>query len=342
MKIVKHCATRWLSLEKCVKRVLQQWPALCSYFQPHEDNEKPGRVKRIADSLTDPLTWLIFSYLDHIIPLMTDFNTAFQAGAPMVGHLHTEMQRLMRKLLGKFVTSQTIIAARDVTTISFETEEVQHPNDNIAIGLRTREYIKDNEDTIPQETIAKFYQHVRLFYITLTSSLVKKFPFKDDILKTLSLLNPETRDKASPEAVVQLGKRVLPDIDIGKLQEEAEEYNVTPIESLPPYREAIVSKVPDVETMEEVTEASLLSFWVKMRNRTLPGRAQKQFSVLGGVALACLTIPHSNADLERCFSILRKIQTDSRHKLSTETIHSLISVKFNEHHSCVEYNYTIS
>jgi hypothetical protein len=87
--------------------------------------------------------------------------------------------------------------------------------------------------------------------------------------------------------------------------------------------------------MEEVTEASLQSFWVNMTNITLPGRAQKQFGVLGGVALACLTIPHSNADPER-FSILRKMQTDSRKRLSSETIHSLMSVKFNEYHTCVD------
>jgi hypothetical protein len=34
--------------------------------------------------------------------------------------------------------------------------------------------------------------------------------------------------------VVQPGKRAFPDKDIDKLQEEAEEYNVTPMESLSP------------------------------------------------------------------------------------------------------------
>ena len=32
LKIIKHCKTRWLSLDKAVKRVLQQWPALHAYF----------------------------------------------------------------------------------------------------------------------------------------------------------------------------------------------------------------------------------------------------------------------------------------------------------------------
>ena len=32
-KIVKHVSTRWLSLGKCIERLLQQWPALTNYFQ---------------------------------------------------------------------------------------------------------------------------------------------------------------------------------------------------------------------------------------------------------------------------------------------------------------------
>ncbi|WAR19336.1 hypothetical protein MAR_001174 [Mya arenaria] len=78
MKIMKHCAIPWLSLEKCVKRALQQWPALRSYFNSHEDGDQPGRVQPLKESLTDPLTRLIFSFLEYIIPMMTDFNTTFQ------------------------------------------------------------------------------------------------------------------------------------------------------------------------------------------------------------------------------------------------------------------------
>ena len=35
-KIVKHVSTRWLSLEKCIGRLLQQWPALLQYFESEQ------------------------------------------------------------------------------------------------------------------------------------------------------------------------------------------------------------------------------------------------------------------------------------------------------------------
>ncbi|WAQ96685.1 hypothetical protein MAR_029375, partial [Mya arenaria] len=259
------------------------------------------------------------------------------AGAPMVGHLHTEMQRLMRKLLGKFVSTQAIAAAKDVTSVNFLDDEVQHQDSIIAIGLKTRQYLQDNEETLPPGTPAKFFRHVRLFYTSLASSLLKKFPFNDDILKTLSFLNPETREKTSAEAVVQLGMRVMPDLNAESLLEEVAEFHITHLEDLPPYRETVQPEDPTDEPREIITEDSLQKFWVYMRDRQLSGRSQRQFPTIPKVALACLAIPHSNADPERCFSILRKIQTDSRSRLTSETIHNLLSVKFNEHNICSSF-----
>ena len=48
LKILKPCTTRWLSLERCIKRIINQWP-LHAYFDC-EDNIELGnkRVQRIA------------------------------------------------------------------------------------------------------------------------------------------------------------------------------------------------------------------------------------------------------------------------------------------------------
>jgi hypothetical protein len=78
LKIVKHCSTRWLSLQKCVGRLLHHWPALTSYFQSHNDVEKPGRVKRTAELLSDTKMKLTYPFLDYILVPLNEFNTTFQ------------------------------------------------------------------------------------------------------------------------------------------------------------------------------------------------------------------------------------------------------------------------
>ena len=47
LKIVKHCKTRWLSLEKVVQRTLQQWPALYAYFDRLSGSDHSARVSRL-------------------------------------------------------------------------------------------------------------------------------------------------------------------------------------------------------------------------------------------------------------------------------------------------------
>ena len=44
LKIIKHCKTRWLSLEKAVQRVLHQWSALHAYFDKEAEDATTARV----------------------------------------------------------------------------------------------------------------------------------------------------------------------------------------------------------------------------------------------------------------------------------------------------------
>ena len=56
------------------------------------------------------------------------------------------------------------------------------------------------------------------------------------------------------------------------------------------------------------------------------------------LALECVVLPNSNADCERIFSVLKKIQTEEhRSELANDTICSLICAKQNQNMECYEY-----
>lgn len=321
LKILKHCSTRWLSLQKCVTRLLQQWPALQSYFSSHDDVERPGRVQKVRDFLTDPEMFLYYNFLSFVLPILNEFNTTFQAGAAMIGHLHSEMVRLLRRLMGKFVKTAVITASRDLTSVNFTDRDNQHDDDNIAVGLQTREYLKDNQVILPPHTVTRFFASVRSFYLAVISKMVKKFPFSDETLKALAFLNPDTREKVTSDEVVQLGKRFTPELPATSIDEEVQEYLLSPRSELPPF---------DLET------TLLDNFWMSMSKKKLPS-GSLQYGTLSKVAMTALCIAHSNADAERSFSMLKKIQTDTRHNLAQDTIHSLLSVKMNNTAECHQF-----
>ena len=84
LKILKHASTRWLSLERCVNRFLQQWPALLSYFQSHGDVERPGRIQRCAKYLGSVEMKAYFRFLSFILQPLNVFNTLFQTDATQI------------------------------------------------------------------------------------------------------------------------------------------------------------------------------------------------------------------------------------------------------------------
>ena len=115
LKILKHASTRWLSLEKCVNRLLQQWSALLSYFESYDDRERPGRMKWCSDYLAIVEMKSYFMFLSFILEPLNAFNTIFQTDATQIAILIPEMNRLLRLFMAKFVLMRVIKSATDLT-----------------------------------------------------------------------------------------------------------------------------------------------------------------------------------------------------------------------------------
>ena len=60
-------------------------------------------------------------------------------------------------------------------------------------------------------------------------------------------------------------------------------------------------------------------------------------ATLCAVVLPLLSLPNSNADSERGFSMVKKIDTDSRSDLGQDTICALFSCKLNTEDSCFKF-----
>lgn len=74
-KLLQPSQTRWLSLNSCVKRVLEQYDALKLYFLGEKliDN----KASDIYNTLNDPLTKLYLNFLEFALPILVDLNVIF-------------------------------------------------------------------------------------------------------------------------------------------------------------------------------------------------------------------------------------------------------------------------
>ena len=326
MKILKHCSTRWLSLSRCVRRTLLQWPALQSYFSSHEESEKPGRVKRCADGLSNPEMKLYFQFLEFIMVPMTEFNTLFQSEETQIGVLVPECKRLLRKFMAKFVTMQLIKPnADDLTKIDFKDTTKQLSNDYIAIGAKAKTMLVDEQDSISATMERRFYDSVRQYYVATVDKMLKIFPFKNSTLKDLSILNPDPklREKQDPNAITRLAETfcVVPESSMDALAEEFTDYQLCE-----------ESELPKFELLKTRTD----EFWGSV-SRTTTSTGSLRFPLLGKTMCTLSAIAHSNADSERVFSMCRKINTDQRGNLNNDTVCSLLACKINRDEECHEF-----
>ena len=79
LKVLKHCKTRWLSLERFVKRVIQQWQALHAYYDKESEEDKSTRVQRLNKHLESALTKLVMHFLKYFFDFLCKFNAIFQS-----------------------------------------------------------------------------------------------------------------------------------------------------------------------------------------------------------------------------------------------------------------------
>ena len=63
---------------------------------------------------------------------------------------------------------------------------------------------------------------------------------------------------------------------------------------------------------------------------------ERKYHHLSNLALHLLSVPASNADSERVFSLVRRIKTDFRASLLTETLSALIGCHLNKTFACCE------
>ena len=84
-KLLKACQTRWLSLEACVNRLIEQYQALLSYFRSTEDHS--AVVRRVKAALEAPLTQAYLRFLSSALPIINNFNKLMQRESPVLHFL---------------------------------------------------------------------------------------------------------------------------------------------------------------------------------------------------------------------------------------------------------------
>ena len=132
--ILKPSTTRWLSLYKCVERILEQFNALTLYFTTLVAEEPNSKNNRILFLLKDPFTLPYLGFLKHFLDILNRFNGTFQSETPLLHEMKGYVTRLLLDFSRAYLKPEYLMALDSVFSIQPKEKRNFLPADEYYVG----------------------------------------------------------------------------------------------------------------------------------------------------------------------------------------------------------------
>lgn len=210
----------------------------------------------------------------------------------------------------------------DLETIDFENKEYFLRNEQMYLGVRVMNDLKNLGSSRDQAELNRFFSSCRNFLVTSAKQIKKRYRMSDPLLSKLLMLNPEN---AASSKFREYFPSIFPLIEL--LPRIVAKENVALIQAIDDQRRSIPAKFNELDLKLPVDK-----FWSELN-------VLEDYQELSQFALDTLCIPHSNAQCERVFSHVNLIKTKIRNKLVTETVNGnlLAAQHIKENGSCINF-----
>ena len=193
-KILKHVCTRWLSIGKCLERLLQNWDPLKEFFLD-EKNALPKnsfggieksyastKVESIFDFIRSPTNKLFCLFLLHQIKVFDAFLVSFQSEKPMIHKLRRGMLKLMRSILTRFVKPSAMLY-KSPETVDHNLPVNIKVNSELVIGEDAHQFLQEKEaHHLRVHRVEEFFTSAKKYFVSLLDYLKKWLPVNDPLL----------------------------------------------------------------------------------------------------------------------------------------------------------------
>ncbi|KAK1892879.1 Zinc finger BED domain containing protein 5 [Dissostichus eleginoides] len=217
LEILMHVSIRWLSLERCLTRILQQYEPLASYFK--SSNEKQPRFRRLLEAFSNPMTEVYLLFYQATLPVFSTFNLLLQREKSSIFLLHDEIRSFIRKLLSKFL-KPAALQHRELHQTNCQQMHIHDPltdlthiilfvfvrgllvqtREKLVIGFTTRATLNrllDAGDITPQQV--QRFQQAAVAFLSVECGVEDALYFVDRFPELLPYNGPDERDKLSEE-----------------------------------------------------------------------------------------------------------------------------------------------
>ena len=136
-------------------------------------------------------TKLLCNFVSFALKPLNRFNVAFQTSASKIGTLQKGVRDL-RAFLYNFIKPELLAATSDAMIHEFDYENTasQVSDDELGIGTATRLLLIEESDELEGTAKERNFLSVRKFYVECVRKIIAKFPFSDNVISDLGMLDP--------------------------------------------------------------------------------------------------------------------------------------------------------
>ena len=269
------------------------------------------------------------------IPIFTNFNLLLQRDEPCIHLLKPSIENFGRRIANRIIKPHAMQNISTVSELDFGDEFIFKDKKDLFLGGTTKATLNCllSYGDISDTNYDKFYDAVFYYYKDSLAYLIKKFPIQNELVCNAVWVDVEKRLDATWHNVQYFLDRFsyvksLEFVNVDTLYEEFVDYQTLSESELEEGFEK--GKVTDgIVNEKDVFHYRIdVDCW-HLANLNTPGTSVKRFHNLAKIAEIVLVIPHSNAEQERLFSIVRKNKSDSRSKLAVGgSLSSILTVNY--------------
>ncbi|XP_039312918.1 uncharacterized protein LOC105206106 isoform X2 [Solenopsis invicta] len=304
LQILQVASTRWLSIASAVSRILQQWLELKTHFQLKRTADKCYTAELLYsyNIYSDSRNELYFIFLKPVLDETQNVNKAFQTNNGDVKLLN-DLTILIQQLAQRIVISG---CKENLLKVNIKHYLYPHPYlgcISYSFEEKMKHYRTNNLLTVEDEM--KIRARCTDFITALINQLQQRLPDNIEIFSNVSLLSPEKCLRVVKPSVIPLAELMIESQDV-----------ITKIDFQ-------WSKLLHVQWQNI---KNTIPFWAEVKEYR-DALGENPFEELVNLALKCLVLPWSNADVERTFSQMKNVKTFSRNRLNQDTINAILTTR---------------
>ena len=322
-KIPKVASTRWLSRGDAVAKVLQQYEELQLTFQLAKDKERCFQADQLWRMYEDKQNLLYLSFMCTQLSALNRINRIFQSANPDPCAIHKDLKDYISELLEQAVMPAALQSIKDNLENLSELSVARHliPARAIYFGHK----FSIIEMGIPQETAVLVREKCREFLLQIIVEVQKRLPDNIKLLSELSALSPEEAMKSNCRTIIPVAT------------------HFRAVSGEPEHVEA-QWKALRHENWQSVEEAGHKGidrekFWAEVGEKKMAD-GEPKYPNVHRLVTSLLTMPVSNAEVERLFSQMNCVKTGLRNRMQIAMLESILRIRSRLHATnltCVTY-----